>query len=317
MEFLGYGIVSFAGVYFLSHLGYTEMNFQTIICCLFYYIIGSIGRIVTNPPKSNAVTGQRSVAHRHLQSQRGFRSSFMGIEFFLVYVGLTVLVMTLITNFAAEPSFPVYIVSKLSLGLLLTNLHTAWIHTVISKPTSKACWHRIPGWREWLGVIPVASLDILLPDFVHYSTKTFLVSVQGIMSTAAIDWGYEEISSSLESFERIAIDIIPILSCSLAAILTNAIYIRVAASMLPGDDQPVVHFDCRGSASNEKYCLGILDAIRTIKMQNWHRYLSIVWEVAVYEYLWASFSVIVIGVQIHYLAPCAVVDLIVLFAQHL
>lgn len=137
MEFLGYGIVSLAAIYVLSYLGNIEMTFQSAMCVIFYYVVGAIGRIFANSAKPNIVTSQRSLARRHLQSQKGLWSMFIGLDISLVYVVLTVSFMTIATHIAAESSFPAYIVSKLSLGLLLTNLHTAWIHTIIQSLQTK------------------------------------------------------------------------------------------------------------------------------------------------------------------------------------
>ncbi|KAJ9480868.1 hypothetical protein VN97_g12654 [Penicillium thymicola] len=248
---------------------------------------------VTQPPKSNAVTGDWGRAHRYLNSQ-GFFLTGLGI--FLPYM-VTFVVMALITRLDLDPRFAVYIVSKLSLGLLLTNLHMAWVHTVISK-SNKSIWRRLPGGKDWLAIIPVASLDIVLPDGSYYLTKTALAFFQGIVSV--------EGDASPATIGFFAVAIVPAFLGWWTATFTRAIYVKVAASMLPIDDQTVLPFDHRGPA----YRLNIRDAIRGITMQNWHRYLRIVYEVAVYEYLWVIFSAIVIVAELYYMAPCAVIDIL-------
>lgn len=75
--------------------------------------------------------------------------------------------------------------------------------------------------------------------------------------------------------------------------------------MLPDDDESVVPFDRRfgGRAGNNKtHCLTIIDAFRTMALQNWYRYLKIVWEMCCYEYLGIVFFGIVIAIQISFWA---------------
>ncbi|KAJ5311914.1 hypothetical protein N7508_002744 [Penicillium antarcticum] len=248
---------------------------------------------ITHPPKSNAVTGDWGRARRYLNSQGFFLT---GLSIFLPYM-VTFVLMALITRFDLEPRFPVYIVSKLSLGLLLTNLHTAWVHAVISK-SSNSIWQRLPKGKDWLAIIPVASLDIVLPHGVYYLTKTALAFAQGIVSVKE--------DASPATFGFFAVTIVPIFLSWLTATFTRAIYVKIAASMLPIDDQIVLPFDHRGPTNR----LNIRDAIRKITMQNWHRYLRIVYEVAVYEYLWVIFSAVVIVAELYYMAPCAFIDII-------
>ncbi|CRL19466.1 unnamed protein product [Penicillium camemberti] len=75
--------------------------------------------------------------------------------------------------------------------------------------------------------------------------------------------------------------------------------------MLPDDDESVVTFDRRfgGRAGNNKtHCHTIIDAFRTMALQNWYRYLKIVWEMCCYEYLGIVFFGIVIAIQISFWA---------------
>lgn len=109
--------------------------------------------------------------------------------------------------------------------------------------------------------------------------------------------------STQETFGSVVFLAIPVVSEYLASIFTRAIYIRVAASMLPDDDESVIPFvrSFGGRArNNETYCLTIIDAFRTMALQNWYRYLKIVWEVFCYEYLGILFFAIAIAMQMSF-----------------
>lgn len=289
--YIGYSLGAFAAFEFLWRAGLISMNLQVSgvgISCTIMAVMSSI----TQPPKSNAITGDWGRARRYLNSQ-GFFLTGLGI--FLPYM-VTFMVMALITRLDLEPRFPVYLGSKLSLGLLLTNLHTAWVHTIISK-SNKSIWHRLPEGKYWLAIVPVACLDIVLPDCVHYLTNTALAFFRGIASVE---------DASPTTFGFFAVAIVPIFLSWWTATFTRAVYVKVAASMLPIDDQTILPFDHRGPTNR----LNIRDAISGITMQNWHRYLHIVYEVAVYEYLWVMVSTIVIVAELYYMAPCAVIDIL-------
>ncbi|CAG8891693.1 unnamed protein product [Penicillium nalgiovense] len=239
------------------------MNLQVSgvgISCTIMAVMSSI----TQPPKSNAITGDWGRARRYLNSQ-GFFLTGLGI--FLPYM-VTFMVMALITRLDLEPRFPVYLGSKL-----------------------------LPEGKYWLAIVPVACLDIVLPDCVHYLTNTALAFFRGIASVE---------DASPTTFGFFAVAIVPIFLSWWTATFTRAVYVKVAASMLPIDDQTILPFDHRGPTNR----LNIRDAISGITMQNWHRYLHIVYEVAVYEYLWVMVSTIVIVAELYYMAPCAVIDIL-------
>ncbi|CAG8934038.1 unnamed protein product [Penicillium salamii] len=244
---------------------------------------------VAKPPKSNGVPGQdlAQPLHSHGHILTGL---YLFIPYLMIFQALT-----LVTFFFTEFSLPIYMGSKLLIGLLLTNMHTAWVQTIASNPTNKSFWRRMPGGRQWLAILPIASLDILLPDAVYHLTKATVAFFQ------ASD--YLGLTNTPGDFAAI---VAPILLSWLTALLTRAIYTKVAMSMLAigQDDQ-----------EEPKACLSILDAISSTTAQNWHRYLAMMWEVAVYEYLWASFSCIVILAELYYLAPCTVTDMLVWLTQ--
>lgn len=178
-------------------------------------------------PGSNAFTSQPSLARRHLQNRKGFWSTYPGLNSFLVYIFVTVLIVIPARPIFAEngPNLFVPIFSRLFFEFLLTNLHTAWVRAVILKPSKKSIWKRLPDWRECMAIIPAASPDIVLPNSVYHLTNRFRVSMSYQV--------FGELSSSQEKLRNIAFLAISVVFEYLASIFTRAMYIRVAASMLP------------------------------------------------------------------------------------
>lgn len=310
------GFLGLVGLYLLSLAGFLDNGLNHIVTgVLLCGTIITLSKIFAIPTSSNAVTNQRSLARRYLHNQKGVSPMFTGLDVFMVYMFLTVFITVLAKSNSAEGAiFPVFVISRLFLGLTLTNLHTAWVHAVISMPTKKSIWQRIPGWREWLEILPVASLDIVLPNCINYLARVLLVSFRGMFFAALSNQARDKIPSTLATLGNIAFLTIPIVSQYLASIFTGALYVRAAASILPDNDQSVVPFDRSFGvrAKNETHCLSILDAFSTIKVQNWYRYLKIGWEVFIYEIVWAGFFILLIALELYYWAPCTAVDLLVL-----
>ena len=262
-------------------------------------VFGAMTIGFSNAYSSNAITAitaERSVARRHMQS-RNFWPNYPGLNFFAVYMILAIPMAALATRLVANErlNFPTQTLTKMIVGLLLTNLHMAWVHAVISKTNKKSFWQRIPGRREWIEIIPAASLDLASPNFVYYLAKKILAF------------------SAFESFI-----FIPVALQLLTSILTRAIFIRVAASMLPDDDEPVILFDYSfgGRArNNETYCLSILDAMNTMRMQDWNCYRKIVREVLQYEISFVFLFIIAIALEFYFEKPCTAGDLLELFAS--
>ena len=273
----------------------------------------------SNAYSSNVITAERSVARRHLYNQGGFWSNYPGLNFFAIYMILAISITALATRFVANESlnFPALILTKLLVGLLLTNLHTAWVHAIISKPNKKSLCQRIPGWREWIGIMPAASVDLALPKCVYYSTHKLLAILPQNFLPIVDNQIHQELHSVLSTFKTFAI-YMPVALEFLTSILTRAIYIRVAASMLPDDDESIIPFDPSfgGRArNNETLCLSILDAIKTMRLQNWHHYRRIVREVLQYEFPFFFLFIIAIALEFYFEEPCTFGDLLELFAS--
>ena len=273
----------------------------------------------SNACSSNGITAERGVARRHLYNQGGFWSNYPGLNFFAIYMILAISITALATRFVANESlnFPALILTKLLVGLLLTNLHTAWVHAIISKPNKKSLCQRIPGWREWIGIMPAASVDLALPKCVHYLMHKLLAILPQNFLPIVDNQIHQELHSVLSTFETFAI-YMPAALEFLTSILTRAIYIRVAASMLPDDDESIIPFDPSfgGRArNNETLCLSILDAIKTMRLQNWHHYRRIVREVLQYEFPFVFLFIIAIALEFYFEEPCTFGDLLELFAS--
>ncbi|KAJ5613142.1 hypothetical protein N7510_006336 [Penicillium lagena] len=257
-----------------------------------------------HPPDPDAITAQRSRARRHLQSQgTGFWSTYPGLAMFLVYMLLSSLINVPAKLWLHDKRIEFSV--RIMWGLLLTNLHTAWVHIVISKPSKKSFWQRIPGWREWIEILPAASLDIILPSLVYHLLKTPLALLHDSLFSDAT--GDKDIKAYIE-----IVFMLPLALAYATSLITRAIYIRVAASILPSEDEPLVPFDRSfgGQARNSQtYSLSIKNA-RAGKAQSWNRYVNTVWGTLGAELICLGVSSLILSAELVFWTPCTVMGLI-------
>jgi hypothetical protein len=323
LPYLGGTLLVFVAIYFLSLYDFINMDSKEtqnhILNLGFSCTVGAISLMFSVSPDLNSITNDRSLARQALRNQKGRSwTLYPGLDIFVVYMLLASMPMV-ITRFisakeAGSPA-PVSILFMLVSGLLLTNVHTAWIHTIISRPTDKSIWQRIPSWREWLAILPAAFLDLILPSSAYYFTKGLMAFLRDICSTALSDWFDEDIPTMAENLGGLVCFLMPYVLELFASTVTRAIYIRVAASMLPDDDEPIVPFDRSfgGRARNaRRYCLSIFDAVRTMPLLNWYRCAKIVWGVLWCEQMWVACLFIAIAVETYFLAPDSLIEMLAL-----
>ncbi|RLL96747.1 hypothetical protein CFD26_104275 [Aspergillus turcosus] len=146
---------------------------------------------------------------------------------------------------------------------ILSNLQIVWVHIAFTKPSSKYFYQRLPKFPDWIRVAPIPFIEVLARWLVFSAA----VSLQGELLTATGITDIEQdpfkpggihLKEEAELGLRIGIIcIFPKLMESLVALPARAAFIRMAASMLPDDDEPVVPLDPK---VRENAPLGILDA---------------------------------------------------------
>ncbi|OJJ87695.1 uncharacterized protein ASPGLDRAFT_142242 [Aspergillus glaucus CBS 516.65] len=318
-------LIVFVSFYLLSFMGIISENF--VASLRVYCLVSTAVTMLSSIPKegllfkipSNAITKERSRVRRHLRDEGGRWSLFRGFDIFLAYMLLTILGLILVNPLFAQESlpFPAYVLVRLCLGLPLTNLHMACVHAAISKQNRKPFWQRIPGWHDWITIAPVASLDIVLPASAHFVASQILAFLHQSFPSMIGAQACHGSDSPANSYGLMVLSATPYVLSFLASAVTRVIYIRVSASLLPDDDEPVIPYDRGGSRINNGSVspLIILNACRTISLDNYLRYLRTVTDVAFYEMGWLVFLLCIVSVEVALFAPCVFLDYALLFAN--
>ncbi|GKZ34765.1 hypothetical protein AbraIFM66950_005121 [Aspergillus brasiliensis] len=147
---------------------------------------------------------------------------------------------------------------------ILANLQILWVHIVLTKPSPKSFYQRLPTkiWN-WIRVAPLLFIEVLACWLVFSAAVSLQAEFLKAAQIADIERDMFELHGThLEpkATRGLAISfvaIFPKLMEALVALPVRAAFIRVAAAMLPDDDEPLVPLDPK---LRENASLGIRDA---------------------------------------------------------
>ncbi|KAH8690810.1 hypothetical protein BGW36DRAFT_389370 [Talaromyces proteolyticus] len=220
-------------------------------------------------PPLKPITSSISDTIAHLQVHGGGRlSRFRGIGIFALYMVATAVLILPIGGFFALTLgstgvfFAIFLV-----GVMLINLEVAWIHTMISRPSQKSLWSRIPAFRKaWVKLAPAA----------------FLQSLAGQLVLSALFFLYKKLpqtGNSATLLIAIGWSILCILINTFVTMSISVVFIRIAASMLPEDEEAIVPFDRTFGHLNPEVSVqakfGVVDAVRSVDWNSMKRLLKV------------------------------------------
>ena len=111
---------------------------------------------------------------------------------------------------------------------------------VITKPSPKHLYQQLLGWHGWIHVLPITLLDA----FGRWVVFTLSVNLELLLLDAV---GAADITHSLfvpgASPKGGLVGLVPRLMEYLVSTITRIVFVRIAASRLDGDDEPIVPLD--------------------------------------------------------------------------
>jgi len=236
----------------------------------------------------------------HLRARAGRWSRFRGFGMALV---LDIATGILISNFggALIHNF-IYIAFVTILATTLTSgLQMTWIHIVISEPSPKRWYQRIPPLKYHLRVAPAVALSALAIQITHI-LPTLVVSGFGPMRHMQRH-EYNPTQRDLyavvgQGILAISISLLCFVGLQVPAAVTM---VRVAASMLPEADETIVPFDRTfgGQTTPEiiggQGKIGLVEAWRSFPRSSRMRLLrAIAKAVAIFMAICIAFSIVVV-----------------------
>jgi hypothetical protein len=239
-------------------------------------------------PKPQPITSSLRRTVAHLQARGGRWARFRGFRLYFIMGVMAKFLASIFTGILGGNVYA-HTIAMFVTHLLLANLETAWVHIVISEPSSRPFYRRIPGWKTWIKVAPAAALryfavqlSFVIPVVVGFATNIF---------HAGNAINPVEISPD-QSPTRLVIGIFLLLGLGLILYLilevpAKVAFIRVAASMLPEEDEAIVPFDRSfGSKVTPEIIggsgkIGLVEAWRSFDWGSRVRFIKVVIKAAV------------------------------------
>lgn len=177
----------------------------------------------------------------HLRTRAGYWSRFRGLSMYLVWNFAGGILISILSG---ASGVRIYVaLAAIVAETLLATLHMTWVHIVISEPSEKRWYQRIPSFRTWPKIAPAVAL---------WATANQLVSVLPMLATGAFgpmkhmhNPEYEPGKKDLYAFgAQTVFGVLLMLALFLLLqIPASVTLVRVAASMLPEEDETIVPFD--------------------------------------------------------------------------
>ena len=193
--------------------------------------------------RSKPITAKIRTTIRHLRSRAGFLSRFRGISMFVVWITLSFAISRLMAGLSMHSQASPFLASLGS--AILCRFHAAWTHIVISEPSEKRWYQRLPERKQFK--------KLFFPTLLHAFAIQFATQMTiGLFRSFDLHQFIEspERFSSLPDSERhmviakfVLVHVFGLANLVLIAIPASVMLTRVQASMLPEDCEPIVPFD--------------------------------------------------------------------------
>ncbi|KAL4983863.1 hypothetical protein BDW68DRAFT_168074 [Aspergillus falconensis] len=218
-------------------------------------------------------SGLRSaITHLRARGGGGLLSTFRGFRMYLAFTMFTMGVGFVFP--AALIAIRIEAVISSALGQFVASMlsatwQMAWVHLVIADKSPRTSYRRKLGLQHWPRIAPAAALYSALMCMT-FSLPTYAVRLA--------DWtAMETVGYNKGLVQILLLGVLPALFLLLVSLPARAVFIRVAASMLPEEDDPIVPFDRvfggKVRASGE---LGLMDAWKTFDWDARKRYVIVI-----------------------------------------
>ncbi|PGH23552.1 hypothetical protein AJ80_02332 [Polytolypa hystricis UAMH7299] len=195
------------------------------------------------------ITSKIRTAIRHLQSRGGRLAPFRGFGLFLLWSitrGIIGGIFAAILTPLGLNNYAFHLFPRALAEIALATVELAWVHVVISEPSTKSMWKRIPGFSSWKKFAPVVTLRAVASQL----TQILPLVLGQLMHVFDIRDGkiYPVPAEGENGARNVALGMLAIFGLSLVLtvlvdIPATVTMIRVGASMLPEEDESIVPFD--------------------------------------------------------------------------
>ncbi|EEQ87350.1 uncharacterized protein BDCG_02470 [Blastomyces dermatitidis ER-3] len=228
------------------------------------------------------VTSTLRSAILHLRARAGPWSRFRGLGIYMcLVISRSILSQFFTFGRGNDLSHPLHSFGRIAAEVVSAPLALAWVHIVISEPSAKRFWRRIPGYSSWVKIAPAVALQsvasqltFILPAHLAMRSRVWSVNEGNPLSDPEFDLR-AEVAIAIGSF------LLAICLTLLIELPATVTMIRVAASILPDQEETIVPFDRTFGGKVQPAILGgsgkigLLDAWKTFTWPSRVRLLKV------------------------------------------
>jgi hypothetical protein len=190
--------------------------------------------------KQAPITAKLRTAVRYLRERAGFWSRFRGITLWIVYNFTFAQLSQFLSRFLPIPMG----VDGVLAAVLLARLRMGWTHIVISEPSSKYWFQRLPTWSSWKKIALPALIQSLCEQItvcLPFALAIFMGLGRFQDPQQIADLTNAERSIVLLKF--LAVIVLALFSAVAINVPATVALTRVQASLLPDEVETIVPFD--------------------------------------------------------------------------
>ena len=194
--------------------------------------------LVQNKP----VTASLRATMKHLRARAGYWSRFRGLTLYIIWNFSVGLITSLLAPMFGYNRIFVGVAAVLA-QLIAARIHMTWIHVVISEPSPKRWYQRIPPFNTWLKIAPAVTLWALSTQIVAVLPMLVCGSFGSLKHMKDPEYNPDKkdlYAVGAQGFFGMFLMLALYIALQIPATVTM---VRVAASMLPEDDETIVSFD--------------------------------------------------------------------------
>jgi len=192
--------------------------------------------------KQQPITGKMRTAVRHLKSVGGRLARFRGLHVSLIYHATYSFILHILHSiFAHNPILRPFIAVVTT--IVLCRIDMTWTHIVISNPSEKRWFRRIPGIKAAKNIIAPTAVYAIAKQAAIYVPATLFVAVAETWQNPAAYGGNPETVRKIATLQMFLVGLVGLATIVLVVIPADVTLKRVQASMLPEEDESIVPFD--------------------------------------------------------------------------
>lgn len=195
--------------------------------------------------KTKPITAKIRTTMKHLRAQAGPWSRFRGLHVFIMYHFMYTLMFSLLSSFFGSNTVVARLLAAVVTSLALCRWGIMWTHLVISAPSTKPWYYRVPDLSNVKNVV-IPTIVYVVAEQATISVPVELFSIFGLSTYISNPERLTQASPQVQKQVLVQVFIIMMTSLiiSFLVLLPSVVSLtRVQASMLPEEDESIVPFD--------------------------------------------------------------------------